>query len=74
MSGIISVLEWIIANWSMLATLFSSIMSIALFFMHGAAKADIAELQQFINTLQISQTPIDMGSAKVEAEIMGHKV
>ena len=49
-------------------------MSIALFFMHGAAKADIQEMQQFIASLQISQQPIDQGSAKMETTMKNPKI
>lgn len=74
MMSIIAVFQWVIANWQMIATAFSSIMSVALFFMHGNAKADIQELKQFLDSLQVSQTkPVDTGSAKAEAELADPK-
>jgi hypothetical protein len=69
-TGILSILQWVVANWSLIATLFSSAASIALFFLHGNAQADLKELRNFVNSLQVSQTPIDPGSAQAQAETM----
>jgi hypothetical protein len=67
MMGVIALIQWLIANWQIIATAFSSISSIALFFMHGNAKQELGELKDFINSLQISQTqPIDTNSAEVK--------
>lgn len=75
MSGIIAVLQWVIANWQIIATAFSSISSIALFFMHGNARAEIQLLHDFIESLQISQTnPIDTDSAKAQSLMKNPKV
>ena len=57
MSGVISLLSWIIQNWQLLATAFSATSSIALFFMHGSAAQELAELKDFVNSLNISQSP-----------------
>ena len=64
MSGLIAMATWFISNWQMIATAFSAISSISLFFMHGAAKADLAELQTFINSLQISQNQPNQSQVK----------
>lgn len=75
MNGIIAVLQWVIANWQIIATAFSSISSIALFFMHGSAKAEIQLLHDFIESIQVSQTnPIDTDSAKGASLVKNPKV
>lgn len=74
MMSIIAAVQWLIANWQLIATVFSSASSLALFFMHGNNKATLQELRDFIDSLQISQSkPIDTGSAKVEAAISNPK-
>jgi hypothetical protein len=57
MTTIIAGLSWVISNWQIIATAFSSISSVALFFMHGNAASDLAELKDFVNSLQVSQAP-----------------
>lgn len=76
MSGLIGILQWIIANWQVIATAFSSIMSVALFFMHGNAAADIKLLKQFIDSLQVSQPngPVDPNSAQAQAALAKPKI
>jgi hypothetical protein len=65
MTTVIALLQWIIANWQIIATAFSSLSSIALFFMHGNAKSEILLLKQFVDSLQVSQTaPVDTTSAQ----------
>lgn len=56
MTTLIGAATWLVSNWQIIATAFSSISSIALFFMHGNAAADLAELQSFVGSLQISQS------------------
>lgn len=70
MTGIISILQWVISNWQTIATLFSSAASIALFFMHGSAQTDLQELRDFINSIQVSESP----SAKTLSENQNPKI
>lgn len=66
MSGIIAAIQWLIANWQLIATAFSSLASVALFFMHGNAKAELQEIRDFIGSLSVSQPngPIKVNEAK----------
>jgi hypothetical protein len=71
MSSIISVLSWIIANWSTLASAFSAIASVSLFFMHGNNAQEIQELKDFINSINVSQ---NQPTAQDQARNMNPKV
>jgi hypothetical protein len=75
MNGAISLLQWIIDNWQIIATAFSSVSSIALFFMHGSARSELQEIRDFINSVSVSQPkgPVDT-SAKAVQEQQNPKV
>lgn len=66
MAGIISVLQWIVTNWHLIATVSSLAANVALFFMHGTNAAAVQELRDFVNSIQVTQTPVDPGSAQSE--------
>ena len=55
MSNIVAGAQWFVANWQLLATVFSSLASVALFFLHGSAAADLKLLKDFVNSLEITQ-------------------
>lgn len=65
----IALLQWLVTNWQLIATIFSSVSSLALFFLHGNAAAELKLIKAFIDSLQISQPggPIDPGSAQAQA-------
>lgn len=67
MASIISFFTWVVANWHLIATVASLGANVALFFMHGANAASIKQFEDFINSINISQTPIDPGAAQTEA-------
>lgn len=71
MTGAIAAISWLVENWSLIATCFSSLASIALFFMHGTNKAQLQELKDFINSVHMSKGPED---AKAVAEALDPKV
>lgn len=64
MSGLIALLTWIVQNWQIIATAFSSLSSIALFFMHGNARAELQEIKDFIDSIEVSQKPTDQPDLK----------
>lgn len=71
MASVLGILSWVIDNWQLIATAFSSVMSIALFFMHGNSRTQLQELRDFINSVHLSQNP---QSAKQNAELQNPKV
>lgn len=70
MSGLLAALQWLISNWNLIATCFSSLASIVLFFMHGNAKQELQQLKDFVNSLQISQvTPAQAQKLEQDAAL-----
>lgn len=71
MAGLLSAFSWLIDNWQTIATAFSALSSISLFFMHGTNKQSLQELRDFINSVHVSQ---DQPSAKQNAELKNPKI
>lgn len=67
--SILALLQWVIGHWSQLAAGFSSLASIALFFMNGSAAKELRLLKDFINSLDVSQPngPINVGDDSAAA-------
>ncbi len=73
MAGIISALSWVINNWQLISTAFSSLASITLFFMHGNNKAELQALRDFITSVHVRQDP-SPDSAKAVSEAQFPKI
>ena len=71
MTSIISALTWIINNWALISTAFSSVASIALFFMHGNNKSELQALRDFVNSVHVRKDP---DSAKAVATELNPKI
>lgn len=54
MTGIIGILTWIVNNWQTIVMIGNAAFTVILFFMHGSAASDLQELQQFMNSLNVS--------------------